>query len=160
MLFWVAYAVIPIVSTALTVVMIITANKPEMRVIALFLLVSVFGNGLWILLEIRPSFFGGMVPVWLDEVAMLNVVGKRMDQNEIRRKVKLTDEEFDKLADPLMDEMGLPVESESDMRLAKEYLQIQRQNYFDIDRKETDGPVRIGSSMLLGEDVYSVAFIY
>ena len=59
-----------------------------------------------------------------------------------------------------MDENGLPIEKDSDMKLASEYLQIQRQDYFEIDRKETDGPVRIGQSLQLGEDVYAVAYIY
>ena len=85
-LFWVSYIVIPLLSTALTVVMLTQANKPEMRVTALFLLISVLVNGIWIFFEIRPSFFGGMVPVWQDEVAMLDVVGKRMDKNNIRRR--------------------------------------------------------------------------
>ncbi len=93
-IFWLTYIVVPVICTVLCVVILLTTDVPEMRVMALFLLVAVLGNGVWIFVEIRGSFFGGMVPVWQDEAATFDVVGRRMDKCGIARKVKLTDDEY------------------------------------------------------------------
>jgi len=54
----------------------------------------------------------------------------------------------------------LPDETKEEQELTKDYLITKSLSYFDIERSETDGPVRINKAVEMQEDVYAVAFIY
>ena len=76
--FWVSYVAFPIVAIICLIVALVIGLKPEMRLLAVYILLCVFGQGLEGFRWMR-AMLAGLSYEMTNKCGQLEVVGKRMD---------------------------------------------------------------------------------
>ena len=116
--FWASYVAAPIIAIICLVVALVIGLKPEMRLLAVYILLCVFGQGVEGFRLMR-SMLVGLSYAMIDKCDQLEVVGKRMDKLGFDRSyMRLPEDKIDALRAPL------DGETDDEKELASYYLDI------------------------------------